>query len=109
MSRTTIKKYIHIYQTCGKNYEEILLLDDHELHVLFQEKEASEQKEKAIPERQLELEKLLPGYMKRLKKPGWTKELLYKEYCETSKAPYARSQFMSLFCKYIILSVSLSS
>ena len=104
MSRTTIKKYIHIYQTCGKSCEDILLLDDHELHVLFQEKDATEPKAKAIPERQLELERLLPGYMKRLKKPGWTKELLYKEYCETSKDPYARSQFMSLFRKNIILS-----
>jgi len=104
MSRTTIKKYIHIYQTCGKSYEDILLMDDHALHVLFQEKDATEPKAKAIPERQQELENLLPGYMKRLKKPGWTKELLYKEYCETSKNPYARSQFMSLFRKYIILS-----
>jgi len=104
MSRTTIKKYIHLYQTCGKSYEEILSMDDEALHVLFQERDRAVPKEAVVSAKRAELEKLLPGYAKRLKKPGWTKELLYKEYSSEVKDPYARSQFMAIFRSYIILS-----
>lgn len=39
MSRTTVKKYLHIFQTCGKSYEEIMGLEDQDqdLYLLFQE------------------------------------------------------------------------
>ena len=30
ISRTTVKKYIHIYQTCGKTYDEIMSMGDME-------------------------------------------------------------------------------
>ena len=43
MSRTTVKKYLHIFQACGKSYEEVMSMDDHDLYLLFQEPEKSPQ------------------------------------------------------------------
>lgn len=37
ISRTTVKKYLHIFQVCGKSYDEIMRMEDHELYLLFQE------------------------------------------------------------------------
>ena len=104
MSRTTVKKYLHIFQTCGKSYEEIQAMDDGELFSLFQEKSPSTSKPEYTSPRKEELQKLLPEYAKRLKKRGWTKERLYMEYLEKSKTPYARSQFMEAFRRYEVLS-----
>ena len=87
MSRTTVKKYLHIFQTCGKSYDAIMAMDDHELYLLFQESEKSPQEEDALSPRAVELKRLLPEYCKRLKKRGVTKELLYKEYSKTSADP----------------------
>ena len=44
ISRTTVKKYIHIYQTCGKSFAEIMSMDDMELYVLFQKQPRTEKK-----------------------------------------------------------------
>ena len=96
ISRTTVKKYIHIYQTCGKSFSEIMSMDDMELYVLFQEQPRAEKKPVEIAPRQAELDSLLPSYSKRLKRRGWTKERLYREYVMISKDPFARSQFMAL-------------
>ncbi len=104
MSRTTVRKYLHIFQTCGKSYEEIQAMDDSALFTLFQESEPETPKPEYTSPRKEELSKLLPEYAKRLKKRGWTKERLYAEYLETSKEPYARSQFMEAFRRYEILS-----
>ena len=104
ISRTTVKKYIHIYQTCGKTFAEIMSMDDMELYVLFQEQPRAEKKPVEITPRQAELDSLLPSYSKRLKRRGWTKERLYREYVTTSKDPFARSQFMALFRNYEIQS-----
>lgn len=104
ISRTTVKKYIHIYQTCGKTYDEIMSMGDMELFALFQEQTSPEKKPVEITPRQAELDSLLPSYSKRLKKRGWTKERLYREYQTISKDPFARSQFMALFRNYEIQS-----
>ena len=104
MSRTTVKKYLHIFQTCGKSYDAIMAMDDHELYLLFQEPEKSPQEEDALSPRAVELKRLLPEYCKRLKRRGVTKELLYKEYSKTSADPYSRSQFMYRFKAYQIVS-----
>ena len=104
ISRTTVKKYIHLYQTSGKSFSEILSMDDMELYVLFQEQPRAEKKPVEITPRQAELDSLLPSYSKRLMRRGWTKERLYREYVTTSKDPFARSQFMGLFRNYEIQS-----
>ncbi|MBR5014775.1 MAG: hypothetical protein IKY16_09290 [Bacteroidales bacterium] len=59
ISRTTVKKYIHIYQTCGKSFAEIMSMDDMELYVLFQEQPCTEKKPVEITPRQAELDSIL--------------------------------------------------
>lgn len=104
ISRTTVKKYIHIYQTCGKSFSEIMSMDDMELYVLFQEQPRAEKKPVEITPRQAEQDSLLQSYSKRLKRRGWTKGRLCREYVTISKDPFARSQFMALFRNYEIQS-----
>ena len=59
ISRTTVKKYIHIYHTSGKSFSEILSMDDMELYVLFQEQPRTEKKPVEITPRQAELDSIL--------------------------------------------------
>ncbi|MBQ6311108.1 MAG: IS21 family transposase [Bacteroidales bacterium] len=103
MSRTTVKKYLQIYLKCGKSYEEIISMEDSALHSLFQEQEKMP-KEDVISPRHQELQKLLPSYLKRLKKRGTTRMLLYRDYCKESVNPYSRSQFMFHLNTYEIIS-----
>lgn len=63
ISRTPVKKYIHIYQTCGKTFAEIMSMGDMELYVLFQEQVKAEKKPVEITPRQAELDSLLPSYI----------------------------------------------
>lgn len=102
LSRTTVKKYIRLFETSGKSIEEILKMGDSELYSIFHEVPPPTQIEVLSPRRQ-ELEDLYPEYCKRLKKRGMTKDILYKDYCALSKEPYSRSQFMNLFKRYQIL------
>lgn len=78
-------------------------MEDSALHSLFQEQEKMP-KEDVISPRHQELQKLLPSYLKRLKKRGTTRMLLYRDYCKESVNPYSRSQFMFHLNTYEIIS-----
>ena len=104
LSRTTVKKYIHQFQKSDKTYEEIMEMDQETLMRLFDENPERRRQDQAVSARRQELEALLPEYVRRLKKRGWTRERLYREYCEKSPHPYGRSQFQALFKRYIIMS-----
>lgn len=96
MSRNTIKKYLQKFQTLDLSYEEALELSDSELAELFHEKPS----DAPIPQRQADLEKLLPSYCKRLKRKGVTREMLHKEYLELHPDGYGRSRFNGYIQRY---------
>lgn len=89
ISRNTVKKYLQKFHYLGLSYDETLSVTDLELSELFQEKPL-------VPEpsdRYKELEALIPSYLKRLKRKGMTREILYKEYKASHPDGYARSTF----------------
>ena len=67
----TVKKYLQVYQKSGLSLEGIQSMDDSSLCTLFQEK--TKHPEEPSP-RYKELQALLPGYAKRLKKKGVTRQ-----------------------------------
>ena len=94
MSRNTVKKYLQVYQKSGLSLEVILSMDDSSLCSLFQEKDKPSEEP---PARYKELQTLLPGYAKRLKKKGVTRQQLFQEYRSSHPDGYARSRF----CNYL--------
>lgn len=56
------------------------------------------------PARYKELQTLLPGYAKRLKKKGVTRQQLFQEYRSSHPDGYARSRFCNYFQAYLALS-----
>ncbi len=102
MSRTTVKKYLRIYQSSGKSLEEIMELPDNELFLLFREAPSSPRPDVLTP-RQQELQDFIATHIKRLKRKGVTKEMLYNEYRSSSSSPFCRSQFMHLFRRHQVL------
>ena len=101
MSRNTVKKYLQVYQKSGLSLEVILSMDDSSLCRLFQEKDKPSEEP---PARYKELQTLLPGYAKRLKKKGVTRQQLFQEYRSSHPDGYARSRFCNYFQAYLALS-----
>ena len=101
MSRNTVKKYLQVYQKSGLSLEVILSMDDSSLCSLFQEKDKPSEEP---PARYKELQTLLPGYAKRLKKKGVTRQQLFQEYRSSHPDGYARSRFCNYFQAYLALS-----
>ncbi|WP_438268971.1 IS21 family transposase [Pedobacter polysacchareus] len=99
-SRTTVKKYVHVWHKLGITHDEFNEKSDSELSVLFTTPAA-----KTINSpRMQELELLLPGYCKRLKKKGVTREALHLEYIQQHPLGYARSRFNNAIHTYLQLS-----
>ncbi len=89
LSRNTVKKYLQVYQKSGLSLESVLSLDDSSLCNLFQEQY---KRSEEPPARYKELQALLPGYAKRLKKKGVTRQQLFQEYRSDHPDGYARSR-----------------
>ena len=89
LSRNTVKKYLQVYQKSGLSLESVLSLDDSSLCTLFQEQH---KRSEEPPARYKELQALLPGYAKRLKKKGVTRQQLFQEYRSDHPDGYARSR-----------------
>ena len=94
MSRNTVKKYLQVYQKSGLSLEAILSMDDSSLRSLFQEKDKPSEEP---PARYKELQTLLPGYAKRLKKKGVIRQQLFQEYRSSHPDGYARSRVCNYF------------
>lgn len=99
-SRTTIKKYVRIWNSLCITHDEFNAKSDSELSVLFSTPAAKT----ALSPRMQELETLLPGYCKRLKKKGVTREALHLEYIQQYPQGYGRSRFNNAIHIYLQLS-----
>jgi transposase len=96
VSRNTIKKYLHIFHTSGMSYEKFFSMSDSELALLFQVN-----KSPVATQKQLDLEAMLPGLCKQLKRKGVTREQLHRQYLETHPDGYGRSRFNNFIYLYL--------
>jgi transposase len=91
LSRTTVIKYLNHYKILGWPTVKLLKLNDIELEKLF-----IEQPLKALPQRLKDLYGFFPCMDKRLRKPGVTKTMLWKEYLTKHPDGFMSTQF----CEY---------
>jgi len=96
VSRNTIKKYLHIFLSSGLSYESFSAMSDLELSQKFL---VAAHPEKS--QRQLDLEAMLPGICKELKRKGVTKEMLYKDYIAKYPEGYSISRFNGFIRLYL--------
>jgi len=66
-SRNTVRKYVRLFLSSGKNIDQFLYLSDEQLHEMFGYTGSRHRKPSS---RQIELEALLPGYVFRLTRKG---------------------------------------
>ena len=97
VSRNTVKKYLQIYHASGISYDAFSAMSDEALSLFFQVSVPSVPK----PERQQELEVLLPELCKHLKRPGVTREQLHREYLANHPDGYGRSRFNNYIYMYL--------
>ncbi len=97
MARNTVKKYLQIYHCSGMSYECFSAKSDFELNEMFQV--SANQPEKS--QRLLDLEAILPGLCKELKRKGVTKDMLYRQYKEKYPDGYSSSRFNGFIRLYI--------
>lgn len=97
VSRNTIKKYLQVYHSSGISSEAFLAMSDEELSAVFLVSRPNVPK----TERQQELELLLPGICKQLKRKGVTREQLHREYLEKHPGGFGRSRFNNYIYMYL--------
>ena len=96
ISRNTIKKYLHIFLSSGLSYDAFSAMSDLELSQKFL---VATHPEKS--QRQIDLEALLPGICRELKRKGVTKEMLYRQYTEKYPEGYGISRFCGFIRLYL--------
>ncbi|MEI6853680.1 MAG: IS21 family transposase [Bacteroidota bacterium] len=89
LSRTTIRKYIMQYRALKIPWDELSMLSDKDLHDLFHI-------DPALPEpseREKELYAFFPQVEKRMKQPGMTLHILWKEYSDKNSDAFQSTGF----------------
>ena len=89
ISRNSVKKYIHKWNTLGMSYEDFQGRSDSELYALFCVRDES----KVVNPRLETLEKLLPDICKSLSKKGMTTLQLWTKYKREYPDGYGLTQF----------------
>ena len=90
LSRNTVRKYVRKYQESGLTTEQILSMPEDKLQDLF----LDEKNRSRVPSsRRIELDALIPDYVKRLSKKGVTVKSLHEEYRKEHPDGYQYTQF----------------
>lgn len=76
-SRNTIRKYVRLFLSSGRDIEQFLSLSQDQLDEIFG---AEESRHREPSSKRIELEALLPGYVSRLSRKGVSVRSLFKEY-----------------------------
>lgn len=90
ISRNTVRKYVRRYQESGLTLEQTQSLSEEKLSDLFLDSPGRNRKPSA---RMLELEALVPDYVKRLSQNGVTVKKLHEEYLKEHPDGYLYSNF----------------
>lgn len=90
LSRNTVRKYVRKYQESGLSREQMLSLSEEKLQYMFLE---GKSRDRVPSARRVELDALIPDYVKRLSKKGVTVKSLHEEYLKEHPQGYQYSQF----------------
>lgn len=90
LSRNTVRKYVRKYQESGLSREQMLSLSEEKLQDMFLE---GKSRDRVPSARRIELDALVPDYVKRLSKKGVTVKSLHEEYLKAHPHGYQYSQF----------------
>jgi len=97
LSRQTVDDYINRLRQSGKDYKELLKLDDESLQVLaFQEPVPP-----VLNDKYSDLQNRLPGFAEDLKNRKTTRIILWEEYRQQVDDGYGYSQFCEHLCRYL--------
>jgi transposase len=96
----TVKKYRKHLLSTGLEFSQLINLDDTSLQLIIYPQKANQKTNN--PDRQLELQQLLPNYVKRLQSTHITRELLWKEYRGLYSQGYGYSQFCDYLYRYFL-------
>lgn len=75
--RNTVRKYVRKYQESGLRLEQMLSMSEDKLQELFLD---GKNRSRVPSSRRLELDALIPDYVKRLSKKGVSVKSLHEEY-----------------------------
>lgn len=92
--RNTINHYVRLFKASGLTYVELLTQDETSLEEMFPVREIFN------TERYKELSAYFSYFEKELKKPGCTREVLWKEYLRKHPNGYGHSQFNEHFSRW---------
>ncbi len=92
--RNTINPYVRLFRASGLSYSVLLKLDEQSLQELFPYKESLD------TERYTTLSGYFNYFDKELKKPGCTREVLWREYLQKHPGGYGYSQFNEHFNRW---------
>lgn len=95
-SRNTLKKYIHRFHQEALSLEQIELMSDHELEILFGQAPVSK-----IDKRYEDLLKILPLLEKEMKRKGMTLQKIWEQYILEHPDGYLKSQFHYHYSEYV--------
>jgi len=93
--RNTINPYVRLFRASGLSYAELLKLDEQSLQELFPYKETLDK------ERYSTLSGYFTYFDKELKKPGCTREVLWREYLQKHTGGYGYSQFNEHYNRWL--------
>ena len=96
ISRTTIRKYLRIFNESSLSWKELLCKDDATLFDFFEHGPRLDA-----------LSALLPNYAKRLRKHGVTRKTLYSEYIKRYPQGYSYCSFNRFLRAYMVSRKSL--
>ena len=95
VDRNTVNDYVRKLVSSDYSFEDLLILEEKELQDLFPSKEALDKG------RYARLHDLFPGYVKELKKPGCTRQHLWRRYNQEHVDHYSYSQFCQIFSDWL--------
>lgn len=90
LSRNTVRKYVRKFQESGLTTEQILSMSEEKLQDMFLD---STNRSRVPSSRRVELDALVPDYVKRLSKKGVTVKSLHEEYQKAHPDGYQYTQF----------------
>lgn len=97
LSRKTVDEYVNRVKQTGKNYKDLLKLEDEALGLLlFQQPQNT-----VASEKYNDLQSRLPGYVNELTNSKATRIILWEEYRQQVPDGYSRSQFCEHLSRYL--------
>lgn len=94
LSRNTVRKYVRRYQESGLTTEQMLSMSDDKLQDMFLD---STNRNHVPSSRRVELDALVPDYVKRLSKKDVTVKSLHEEYQKEHPDGYQYTQFKQAY------------